>query len=249
MTTQPRRACRLFIFDLDGTLIDSRADLVTSLNLALVKLGHITLSTARIGSFVGEGVNTLIRRALHAVTGQEPDAASIKAAVQVYMDQYADHLLEKTYLRDNAVKMLDALAGAQCAVVTNKPEKFSKIILEGLGIADRFAMILGGDSVEHPKPAPEALFKAIEFCRATTAETVMIGDSLTDINAGKAAGTMTCAILGGFRPDEELLTSGSDFLISDLFQLTDCFEPVRTPEQGNIRSGSQRAGVEMAGED
>ena len=229
MTTQPKRACRLFIFDLDGTLIDSRADLVTSLNLALVKLGHTTLSTAQIGSFVGEGVNTLIRRSLRAVTGQEPDIASIQAAVQVYMDQYADHLLEKTYLRDNALKMLDALAGAHCAVVTNKPERFSRIILDGLGIADRFAIVLGGDSVEHPKPKPDALFKAMEFCRATPAETVMIGDSLTDIHAGKAAGTMTCAIMGGFRPDEELRTSGSDFLIGDLSQLADCFEPVRTP--------------------
>jgi phosphoglycolate phosphatase len=88
-----------------------------------------------------------------------------------------------------------------------------------------FSIILGGDSVERRKPAPDALFKAMEFCRAEPGETVMIGDSLTDIEAGKAANTLTCAITGGFRPDEELLASGCDVLISSLIQLVDHFEP------------------------
>jgi phosphoglycolate phosphatase len=89
-----------------------------------------------------------------------------------------------------------------------------------------FSIILGGDSVGRCKPEPDALLKAMEFCRAEPHETVMIGDSLTDIEAGKAANTATCAILGGFRPDEELLASGCDFLISSLIQITDYFDPV-----------------------
>jgi phosphoglycolate phosphatase len=226
MNKQHRRQCRLFIFDLDGTLVDSRADLVTSLNLALARLGHSCLSSGLIGGFVGEGVDKLVERALRATTGREPDKAAIKKTVQAYVNEYEGHLLDKTRLRGQAVEALTALSGAKLAVVTNKLEDFSRRILDGLGIGNMFSIILGGDSVERRKPEPDALLKAMEFCGAKPEETVMIGDSLTDIEAGKAANTVTCAILGGFRPDEELLTSGCDYIINNLIQLTDYFEPV-----------------------
>ena len=226
MSIPHKRPCRLFIFDLDGTLVDSKADLVTSLNLALTRLGHSRLSPELIGSFVGEGVDALIERALHAATGHKPENAEIKETVQVYMNEYEGHLLDETRMRDKAFETLAAISRAKLAVVTNKPESFTHRILDGLGIGNMFSIILGGDSVERRKPEPEALLKAMEFCRAEPHETVMIGDSLTDIEAGKAANTATCAILGGFRPDEELLASGCDFLISSLIQITDYFDPV-----------------------
>ena len=227
MSAQSRRPCRLFIFDLDGTLVDSRADLVTSLNLALARLGHLRLSPELIGGFVGEGVDMLIERALRASTGRDPSSAEIQKMVQIYMNEYEGHLLDETCLRDNGMETLNAISGAELAVVTNKPEVFSRRVLDGLGIGNMFSVILGGDSVERRKPEPDALLKAMELCRAEPGETVMIGDSLTDIEAGKAANTITCAILGGFRPDEELLSSGCDFLIKNLKQLTDYFEPKR----------------------
>jgi len=221
-----RRPCRLFIFDLDGTLIDSRADLVTSLNLALTRLGHPRLSTDLIGGFVGEGVDKLIERALRAATGHDPERSEIRETVQVYMNEYEEHLLDETRLRDQAVEALNALSAAELAVVTNKPEAFSRRILDGLGIGNMFSVILGGDGMERRKPEPDALLKAMDLCRAAPGETVMIGDSPTDIKAGKAANAITCAILGGFRPDGELIASGCDFLITGLIQLTDYFEPV-----------------------
>jgi phosphoglycolate phosphatase len=221
-----RRPCRLFIFDLDGTLIDSRADLVASLNLALARLGHPRLSPDLIGGFVGEGVDKLIERALRAATGHDPERSEIRETVQVYMNEYEGHLLDETRLRDQAIDALNALSGAERAVVTNKPEVFSRRILDGLGVGSMFSVILGGDSVERRKPEPDALLKAMNLCRAAPGETVMIGDSLTDIEAGKAANVITCAILGGFRPDDELLDSGCDFLIANLMQITDYFEPV-----------------------
>ena len=221
-----RRPCRLFIFDLDGTLVDSRADLVTSLNLALTRLGHPRLASELIGGFVGEGVDKLVERALRASTGREPDNAEIREMVKIYVNEYQGHLLDETCLRDQAAQALAAISDAEIAVVTNKLEIFSRRILDGLGIGNMFSIILGGDSVERRKPEPDALLKAMEFCGAKPNETVMIGDSLTDIEAGKAANTFTCAILGGFRPDEELFTSGCDCLISSLIQITDYFEPV-----------------------
>jgi len=226
MSVLSKRPCRLFIFDLDGTLVDSRADLVTSLNLALARLGHPRLSSDLIGGFVGEGVDKLIERALRAVTGREPGSAEIKETARIYMEEYEGHLLDETCLRDQAAEALAALSGAELAVVTNKSEAFSRRILDGLGIGNMFSIILGGDGVERRKPEPDALLKAMEFCRAKPCETVMVGDSLTDIDAGKAAKAITCAILGGFRPDEELLASGCDFIITSLIQLTDYFEPV-----------------------
>ena len=222
-----RRPCRLFIFDLDGTLIDSRADLVTSLNLALARIGYRRLSSDLIGGFVGEGVDKLIERALRAAAGRDPEKSEIRETARIYMNEYEGHLLDETRLRDRAVEALNALSGAKFAVVTNKPEAFSRRILDGLGIGNMFSIILGGDSVERRKPEPDALLAAMDFCRAAPGETVMIGDSLTDIKAGKAANTITCAILGGFRPDEELTASGCDFLITGLIQLADYFEPLR----------------------
>ena len=226
MSTASRRPCRLFIFDLDGTLVDSRADLVTSLNLALARLGHPRLSSELIGGFVGEGVDKLIERAIHASTGRKPESDEIRETAQIYMDEYEGHLLDETRLRDQGAQALNALSGAELAVVTNKPENFTRRILDGLGVGNMFSIILGGDSVERRKPEPDALIYAMEFCRVAPWETVMIGDSLTDIQAGKAANTITCAILGGFRPDEELLASGSDYLINNLLQITDYLNPV-----------------------
>ena len=222
-----RRPCRLFIFDLDGTLVDSRADLVTSLNLALNRLGHKSLSSDCIGGFVGDGSDKLIERALRAASGRDPDNVGLQEMMRIYMEEYGKHLLDETRLRDQAVEALNALSGAELAVVTNKYAAFSRRILDGLGIGNRFSIILGGDSVDRRKPDPEALVKAMDFCRAAPEETVMIGDSLTDIEAGKAANAATCAILGGFRPDEELRNSGCDFLISSLMQIADYLEPVK----------------------
>ena len=146
--------------------------------------------------------------------------------MQVYINEYERHLLDETHLRDNAVEALNSISGAELAVVTNKLEGFSRRILDGLGIGNMFSVILGGDSVERCKPEPDALLKVMELCRAKPEETVMIGDSLTDIEAGKAANVLTCAIRGGFRPDEVLISSGCDFLITDLMQITDYCEPV-----------------------
>ena len=226
MSVQSRRPCRLFIFDLDGTLVDSRADLVTSLNLALNRIGCPSLSPDLIGGFVGEGVNKLVERALYAATGRESKKTEIQKTVQIYIDEYEGHLLDETCLRSHGMETLDALSAAELAVVTNKPEAFSRRILDGLGVGHKFSVILGGDSVDRCKPEPDALIKAMEFCCVDPAETVMIGDSLTDIEAGKAANTITCAILGGFRPDEELINSNCDFLITNLMQITDYIEPI-----------------------
>jgi phosphoglycolate phosphatase len=217
------RPCRLFIFDLDGTLIDSRADIAGALNLALARMDMPALAEAQIADFVGEGVQRLVERALHEITGHPPASPLTQNLTTLFREEYGHHLLDQTRLCSGAKEALDRLAWASFAVVTNKPEGFSKRILDGLGVANRFFTILGGDSVQKRKPDPEALLKAMNACRATPVEAAMVGDSPVDIQAGKAAGVTTCGVAGGFRTRQELEAAGCDLIIENLMELANHF--------------------------
>lgn len=225
MTITFPHSCRLFLFDLDGTLIDSRADIAFSLNLALSRLNMRTLSESRIIDFVGEGVQILLKRTLRESTGREPDGAQIKEGIALFREEYGNHLLDRTRLCPRVPEALTHLSWAGLAVVSNKPEDFSRRILEALSPATQFCTILGGDSTPNPKPHPESLQKAMNVCNAVPSETVMVGDSATDIKAGKAAGVITCGVRGGFRPIEQLEEAGCDLIIENMLELTDHFRP------------------------
>lgn len=225
MTTASPRSCRLFLFDLDGTLIDSRADLAFSLNLALTRLNMHPLPDSRIIDFVGDGVQKLIERTLRETTGREPESTLAKDCTALFREEYGNHLLDRTQLYPNVLEALDRLSWASLAVVSNKPENFSRRILEALNVAERFRIILGGDSTRNPKPHPEPLLKAMDVCEAVSSTTVMVGDSATDIEAGKAAGIITCGILGGFRTREKLEAAGCDLIIKNLLELAIHFHP------------------------
>jgi phosphoglycolate phosphatase len=226
MTLSFPHSCRLFLFDLDGTLIDSRADLAFSLNLALERLDLPRLPEARIIGFVGEGVQILMRRSLRESTGHEPEDALIKKGITLFREEYGKHLLDRTCLYPGVTETLDRLSWATLAVISNKPEGFSRRILEELNLAKRFVTILGGDSTQRPKPDPEPLLQVMDICKVIPSETVMVGDSATDIKAGRAAGTITCGVQGGFRPVEQMREAGSDLIIENLLELADHFRPV-----------------------
>jgi phosphoglycolate phosphatase len=221
----PAHACGLFLFDLDGTLIDSRADLTGSINLALTRMHLQPLPESSIADFVGNGVSRLVERSLHESVGRKPERDQIQEGVRVFQEEYGKHLLDQTRLYPNVKEGLARLAWARFAVVTNKPEAFSRRILDGLGIGHLFSIVLGGDSVQKCKPDPEALIKAMDFCKFTVAETAMVGDSAVDIQAGKAAGVVTCGVLGGFRPREEIFAAGCDVIVASLLELANYFRP------------------------
>jgi phosphoglycolate phosphatase len=215
----PASALSLFIFDLDGTLIDSQADIASAINLGLAKMNLQSLSIPRVADFIGDGMQKLVERALLETTGREPGSAETQRLITLFGEEYERHLLDQTRLYPHVREALMALSSAKLAVVSNKPERFSRRILEGLGIAPMFRIILGGDSTHTRKPDPTGILKAIEICETSPSKSMMVGDSPVDIAAGKAAGTFTCGVLGGFRHKEQLEASGCDLLVNNLLEL------------------------------
>jgi phosphoglycolate phosphatase len=219
--------CRLFLFDLDGTLIDSKADIACSVNLALARMSLPAVEPSRITEFVGSGVKVLIVRALQESLRRDAESDLVRRTTEHYLSAYENHLLDRTSLYPGVREALDRLSWAEMSVITNKPERFSRRILEALGIAAHFRIILGGDSTPLRKPDPGPLRLIMERCGIPPSLTVMVGDSLVDIQAGKAAGALTCGITGGFRPPEELESAGCDLIVPTVAEMVPCFCPAR----------------------
>ncbi|MBN2318781.1 MAG: HAD-IA family hydrolase [Acidobacteria bacterium] len=217
------RPCRLFLFDLDGTLIDSKDDIATAVNLVLDKLEFPPLPVYRVIEFVGNGVKKLLERTLREIHDHEPDEDLLLEGIRIFREEYAKHMLDQTRLYPGVDDALRRLSWADMAVVSNKPERYSKPILEGLGVSGRFRAILGEETAHAYKPDPAPLKLAMELCGAAPSDTVMVGDSFVDIEAGKAAGVTTCAVTGGFHTREEILMYDSDMIINDLHELSDYF--------------------------
>ena len=225
MTASLHHCCRLFLFDLDGTLIDSRADITSALNRMLARMDLPALPESRVADFVGMGVQKLVERSMWEINSTEPAPDLVQRGITLFTEEYGNHLVVQTRLCPCVEEALDLLSWAELAVVSNKPQDFCRRILRAMGVDTRFCAIVGEDGSSPRKPDPALLFKAMDRCGAGPADTVMVGDSAVDIEAGKAAGVFTCGVLGGFRPREELEAAGCDLLIDNLRQLADHFRP------------------------
>ena len=178
------------LFDLDGTLVDSRADIAAACNVARAAVGLPEMPMSTIAGFVGDGMGKLLERILPEV---QPDGfAQARAA---FIEYYAEHCADDTVLYPDVDEMLaQCLAqGWQLGVVTNKPHSFSARILAGVGIAERFGVLVGGDELR--KPSPEPLQLALAELGGEPKHSWMVGDHRTDIMAAHAAG-MRAALVG-----------------------------------------------------
>jgi phosphoglycolate phosphatase len=190
---------RLLIFDLDGTLIDSKEDLARSVNATLVHLGRPVLDQQTIYSYVGRGAPTLIRR----VVGEVAAEAEVAAGLEYFLDYYWEHKLEHTRLYPGVWETLGQLAdgGPQArtlAVLTNKPVRVSREILAGLGVLDRFQFVFGGNSFETKKPDPLGARTLLERTGAPAHAAMIVGDSQVDIQTAANAGIWSCGVTYGF---------------------------------------------------
>jgi len=185
----------LVVFDLDGTLIDSRRDLADAANALIIEGGGQPLPVDAITAMVGEGAPLLVRRALKAA-GLDID---IRIALPRFLELYDERLLVHTRLYDGTREALEALAArATLAILTNKPQRPTERILEGLSIAPFFRWTIGGDSAYGRKPDPAGLHHLVSAASADLASTVMVGDSAIDLRTARAAGTRICLVRYGF---------------------------------------------------
>ncbi len=210
----------LLIFDLDGTLIDSRLDLVHAVNATRAQAGRSPLPHEQIASFVGNGAPVLIKRAMG------PDAAEdeIAAALEYFLDYYRHHALDYTVLYPGVRESLERLraADAKLAVLTNKPVRTSRRIMEGLGIARLFLQIYGGNSFEHKKPHRIGIDTLCRESGTPPGVTWMVGDSYVDVQTARNAGVSSCGVTYGFQP-ETFREFPPDVLVDRLEDFADRF--------------------------
>jgi phosphoglycolate phosphatase len=212
----------LVIFDLDGTLIDSRLDLAHAVNNTRAEFNRGPLPHEQIFSFVGNGAPVLIKRAM----GPDSTDEEVAQGLEFFLDYYRHHALDYTVLYPGVREALDQLhsTGARLAVLTNKPVKISKRIMEGLGISSLFFQIYGGNSFEHKKPHRIGIDTLRAEAHADTEDTWMVGDSYVDVQTARNAGVASCGVTWGFQP-ETFREFPPDILASEANEL--CLLPDR----------------------
>jgi phosphoglycolate phosphatase len=185
-------------FDLDGTLIDSRADLAGSVNHVMRELALPEVEPVTLYGYVGHGARVLVQRALGPVHQEH-----LEAGVALFMAYYAEHLLDATRPYPGIVAALEALGarGAVLSVLTNKPAALSVAILDGLGLRSRFVEVIGGDSLPVRKPDPRGLDHLRMRTGTARERTLLVGDSPIDVQTARAAGTGFCGVAWGIGPD------------------------------------------------
>jgi len=197
------RSIKLVIFDLDGTLIDSRLDLVHSVNAALRHIGRPELPEKVIASYVGDGAPILIQRALG---GEAADEALVRKGLEYFLAYYREHKLDHTTVYPGIAQALAEIqrsANGQprtLAVLSNKPVKPSQAIVQELGLGQFFAHVCGGNSFPSKKPDPEGARQLLEENGAKPEQAAMIGDSHVDVRTGRNAGLWTIGVTYGFAP-------------------------------------------------
>ncbi len=209
----------LLIFDLDGTLVDSRQDLTNSINYARSALGFQALELAEVMNHVGDGLRKLLHRSL-----PEAHWNKIEEAIAHFRSHYREHLIDFSILYPGVREVLEHFKSKKMAVISNKPEEFCRMILTGLGVGHYFDLILGGDSLPVMKPSPEPVLYVLNQLEIQPEKAVMIGDSPSDIIAGQQANIFTCAVTYGYRNEELLNKANPDFCLEKAGKLAAIFE-------------------------
>jgi len=215
----------LAMFDLDGTLVDSVPDLAAAVDWMLRQLGREAAGEVRVRHWVGNGAAMLVRRALAGCFDGDTVAAltdaDIAEPLALFLAAYGDHSLQRSCLYPGVNSCLQGLQrrGVKMAVVTNKPEQFVAPILQSLGIADYFELILGGDSLPQKKPHPLPLWHCLEHFGVEAERALMVGDSSNDILAAQAARVAVAAVTYGYNQGKSVTDYSPDWVVDSLEEL------------------------------
>jgi phosphoglycolate phosphatase len=205
---------RALVFDLDGTLIDSKVDLALSVNATLEHMGRAPLEPDRIYGYVGHGAPMLVRRAL----GLRASDAEVEQGLAYFLSYYRAHMLDNTVTYPGVREALELLRAHSMAVLTNKPVRFSQGILDGLGIAHYFRYVYGGNSFATKKPDPEGMNILLRDFGAAPREAMIVGDSEVDVRTARNAGTWSCGVTYGLGA-EGLRLNPPDLMLDSLVEL------------------------------
>ena len=207
------------LFDLDGTLIDSKKDIAGAANAARAHFKMPPLPLETVVTYIGRGVDHLLRCSLGSEAGPE----QLKEGLEVLMAYYKDHLVVHTTVYPGVVELLKYLKdrNVKMGVVSNKPHALTQAALPKLGLMEYFGVALGADATKHKKPHPEPLLTALKTLGANPRNSVMIGDSTIDAQAGRAAGMAGGRVAHGFTHKEELQEAGADWLVDHMMEFKD----------------------------
>jgi phosphoglycolate phosphatase len=208
----------LIIFDLDGTLADTKLDLANAVNATRAHYGLGPLENALVYSYVGNGAPILMRKSL----GPDFSDEEIQRGLEFFLASYREHMLDHTTLYPGVRESLDRLKaeGIRMAVLTNKPVRFSQDIVSGLGVGDYFFRVYGGNSLEQKKPDPAGVHLLLAEAGVPKDRALMVGDSAVDVRTARNAGITVCGVTYGFQP-ESLAGEPPDILVDRMGDLAD----------------------------
>ena len=205
----------LIIFDLDGTLVDSRYDLTDAVNFALKELGHPLITFEQLPSMVGSGIRKLIELALGDFSESDYEAARV-----LFNQYYSENYTNKTTFFKEIPEVLNFFQKKKKAVYSNKAHPFTVKIINDLKLAGHFDMVLGSNpNLYKRKPSPEGIFYILKTLGVDASRAIMVGDSTHDIHAAQQAGVASCAVTYGYRSREILKAAAPDYIIDNILDL------------------------------
>ena len=200
------------MFDLDGTLVDTAQDITNALNFAIEPYDIKILTVENTIKLIGEGISRLVEKVLPV------EKMHLKSNVMKrFLEHYSEHLTNNSKEYPYIKETLENLTGFKKAVISNKREDLSKKLLEELGLSEYFDLIIGSDTAGERKPSPVPVLYVVAKLGLSPEESVIVGDSNYDMEAGKRAGVRTIAVTYGYRPRENLI--GADYIIDDIREL------------------------------
>ncbi|MGD8572263.1 MAG: phosphoglycolate phosphatase [Gammaproteobacteria bacterium] len=212
---------QMILIDVDGTLVDSVPDLAFCVDEMMKQLGRAPQGVEKVRNWVGNGVDRLIKRALVGQMDGEPDETSFNQARPMFLDLYADNVSKRSVLFDGVREGLDYLKsqGYALGCVTNKASQFTLPLLKDLNIYDEFGIVVCGDTLPKKKPDPLPLLHAAEHFNVQPEQALMIGDSISDVKAARAAGFQIICMSYGYNHGEDIRGYDPDLVIDSMVQL------------------------------
>jgi len=211
----------MILIDVDGTLVDSVPDLAYCVDEMMKQLDMPTHGEAKVREWVGNGVERLVRRALIGQLNGEPDEALFEKAYPIFIDLYAENTSKRSCLYPGVKEGLDYIkaTGYKLGCVTNKAEQFTLPLLKDLGVYDYFSIVISGDTLTKKKPDPLPLLHAAEFFSVTPQQSLMIGDSTSDVKASRAAGFQIACMTYGYNHGVDIREENPDAVMDSMAEL------------------------------